>query len=129
MKNDCKPIKLIVSQKGTKEKGGNKVKIFYSGIFMNQEQLKEEGKQYPIKIEYYKKINEDEFLKKENAIYGIQVIKTEYIPEKTKTEEKDIPYLTNDEEKVEKVLQILKNNEVTPICVEEIISDIRNQMF
>lgn len=96
---------------------------------MNQEQLREEGKKYPIKIEYYKKINEDEFLKKEKAIYGIQVIKTEYMPENIKTEEKEIPYVTNDEQKVEKVLQILKNNEVTPICVEEIISDIRNQMF
>lgn len=105
------------------------MKIFFGGTFINRAQLKEEGKEYPIKIEYYKKINEDELVKSNNAKYGIYVVKTEYIPDNIKTEDKEIKYLTNDEQKVEKILDIFKRNEVTPVIMEDIINDLKNQMF
>ena len=105
------------------------MKIFFGGAFINRAQLKEEGKEYPIKIEYYKKINEDELVKSNNAKYGIYIVKTEYIPNNIKTEDKEIKYLTNDEQKVEKILDIFKRNEVTPIIIEDVINDLKNQMF
>lgn len=84
------------------------MKTFFGGTFINQEKLKEEGKEYPIKIEYYKKINEDELIKLNKSKYGIYIVKTEYKSEKVNTEDKEIKYLTNDEQKVEEVLDFLR---------------------
>ena len=36
------------------------LKTFFDGVFISKENLKEAGIKYPIKLEYYKQINEDE---------------------------------------------------------------------
>ena len=100
------------------------MKIFYTSTFIKKEELEEVGINYPIKLEYYKIINEDEIMKGEKARFGIKVIKTEYINNNTKTEEKEITYLSNDEKRIEEILNIFKENEVTPISVEDIIYDL-----
>ncbi len=100
------------------------MKIFYTSTFMKTEELKEAGINYPIKLEYYKIINEDEIMKGEKARFGIKVIKTEYINNDIKIEEKEITYLSNDEKKIEEILTLFKENEVTPISVEDIIYDL-----
>lgn len=105
------------------------MKTFFGGTFINQEKLKEEGKEYPIKIEYYKKINEDELIKLNKSKYGIYIVKTEYKSEKVNTEDKEIKYLTNDEQKVEEVLDFFKKHEVTPIIAEDVIEDLKYQLF
>ncbi len=105
------------------------MKTFFGGIFIEKKKLEEEGIKYPIKLEYYKRINEDEYINKEKSKYGISVVKTEYLPENTKVEKKEIKYLTNDEEKIEKVLKIFKDNEVTPIGVEDVMSDLYRKIF
>ena len=51
--------------------------IFFGGKFIKKEELKEAGIEYPIKLEYYKIINEDEFVNKTNEKYGIKIVKTE----------------------------------------------------
>lgn len=99
------------------------MKTFFGSVFMKKEDLKEAGIDYPIKVEYYKRINEDEIIKKNNPRYGISVVKTEYIQDNIKIEHKEIPYITNDESKIDKILKIFKENEVTPIAAEEIICD------
>ena len=38
------------------------VKNFFGSIFINRDELKEAGIDYPIKVEYYKITNEDEKL-------------------------------------------------------------------
>ena len=99
------------------------MKTFYSSTFIKKEELQEEGITYPIKLEYYKIINEDEIMKGEKARFGIKVVKTEY-REKPKVEEKEITYLSNDEKKIEEILTLFKENEVTPISVEDIVYDL-----
>ena len=99
------------------------MKIFYTSTFIKKEELEEVGINYPIKLEYYKIINEDEIMKGEKARFAIKVIKTEYRNDETKTEEKEITYLSNDEKKIEEILTLFKENEVTPISVEDIIYD------
>lgn len=99
------------------------MKIFFSSIFMQQEKLKEEGINHPIKLEYYKIINEDEIVKSKNAKFGINVVKTEYKENRTKVENKKIQYLSSDENKIEKILNVFKQNEVTPVIVEDILND------
>lgn len=98
------------------------MKTFYGSTFIKKEELEEEGISYPIKLEYYKIINEDEITRGEKSRFGIKVIKTEY-REEPKVEEKEVRYLSNDEKRIEEILEIFKRNEVTPISVEEIISD------
>ena len=107
-----------------KRERGKQLKIFYTSTFIKKEKLEEAGISYPIKLEYYKIINEDEIMKGEKARFGIKVIKTEYRNNNTKIEEKEITYLSNDEKKIEKILNIFKENEVTPISVEDIIYDL-----
>ena len=95
------------------------MKKFFGGTFIEKEKLKEAGIEHPIKLEYYKIINEDE----SNNKYGVNIVKTEYIDNDIKVEEKTIEYLSNNEQKVNDILTILKENEVTPICVQDIICD------
>ena len=80
--------------------GESILKIFYGSKFIEKEKLEEAGINYPIKVEYYKMINEDEIIHKNNPKFGIKVIKTEYQKEEVKSEEKEIKFLSNDEKQV-----------------------------
>ena len=102
---------------------------FFGSIFIEKEKLREAGVEHPIKLEYYKIINEDEFINRDNAKYGIKIVKTEYIKNNTKIEDKTIRYLSNNEQRVEDILNVLKENEVTPVCVEDIISDFSKELY
>ena len=53
------------------------MKTFFGSIFIEKEKLQEAGVKYPIKLEYYKIINEDEFINKNNAKYGIKEVLNE----------------------------------------------------
>ena len=54
------------------------MKNFFGSIFINRDELLEAGINYPIKVEYYKIIDENKREKENKLIYGIQIIKTEY---------------------------------------------------
>lgn len=98
------------------------MKNFFGSIFINRDELLEAGINYPIKVEYYKITNE---LEKENKLlYGIQVIKTEY-KDKIGVEQNRIEHITNDESEITKMLSLIKENEVTPIGLEDVIIEIK----
>ena len=103
--------------------------IFFGGTFIKKEELQEAGIEYPIKLEYYKIINEDEFIKNSNAKYGIKVVKTEYLDNDANIEEEKIKHLSNSEQRIDEILNILKQNEVTPIATKDVISDISKNDF
>lgn len=105
------------------------MKIFFGSTFIKKEILKEAGIYYPIKLEYYKIINEDEMIKREKPRFGIGIVKTEYIEKDIKVENKIIKYLSNDEKRIEEILKIFKENEVTPIGVNDIINDLSKQVI
>lgn len=98
------------------------MKNFFGSIFINRDELLEAGINYPIKVEYYKIINEPE--KENKLLYGIQVIKTEY-KEKIGVEQNRIEHITNDESEITKILSLIKENEVTPIGLEDVIIEIK----
>ena len=104
------------------KKGDIKLKTFFGGIFIKKEKLQEAGIYHPIKLEYYKNINEDD-ITNNKAKFGISIIKTEYINENTKVEEKHIRYLTNDERQANNILKLFKDNEVTPIGADDVIQE------
>jgi len=98
------------------------LKNFFGSIFINRDKLSEAGINYPIKVEYYKITDEE---KRENKlIYGIQVIKTEY-REKIGVEQNKMEHLTNDENEINQILGLIKENEVTPIGLEDVIIEIK----
>ena len=105
------------------------MRTFFSSTFIKKETLKEAGIEHPIKLEYYKLINEDEMIKQEKAKFGISIVKTEYQKEEVKIENKKIQYVSNDEKKIEEILNILKENEVTPVAVDDILSDFSKKMI
>ena len=102
------------------------MKNFFGSIFINRDELREAGIDYPIKVEYYKITNEEEKIKQNKLIYGIQVIKTEY-KDKIGVEQEKIEHITNDEKEITQILGIMKENEVTPIGLEDVILEIKNR--
>ena len=105
------------------------MKTFFGSVFIKKEILEEAWIKHPIKLEYYKRINEDEIKTFEKPKYGIQIIKTEYRPDCTKVENKSIKYVTNDEIEANQILNIFKENQVTPINSEEVIMDLFRKKF
>ena len=103
-------------------------KRFYGGTFINKEELMANGIFHPIKLEYYKtiKINKD-FLNTNGDTYGIQIVKTEYIDKTVKIETKEINYKIKNDQKIDEILEILKNNQVTPTVAGEIVEDLLKQ--
>ena len=107
------------------------MKTFFDGIFISKEHLEEAGIKYPIKLEYYK-IARDENVKNTNQVketentkgkYGIEVVKTEYLDGNVKT--KEVSDITNDINEADRILTLLRNNEVTPIGVEDVLEDLQ----
>ena len=96
------------------------MKTFFGGVFMDKDELRREGILYPIKLEYYK-IKD---LKSKNDIFGVEIVKTEYLNEEVKVERASIDKLTNDENIENSILSILKRNEVTPISLKDVIQDL-----
>lgn len=103
------------------------MKVFYGGSFIADSALEEVGIKHPIKLEYYKVINEDELIKKEKEIYGIKIIKTEYKKDDIQVEEKEMKYLSNDEIKINKMLNLFQEHTVTPISATDIAEDLLKQ--
>ena len=91
------------------------MKTFFGGIFIETKKLKEEGVEYPIKVEYYKIEEENKF--------GIEIIKKEYKEQKIDIEKQELKSLSKDECKINRMLELFKKNEVTPISAPEIIED------
>lgn len=100
------------------------MKNFFGSIFINRDELLEAGINYPIKVEYYRITDEDKRENKNEPIYGIQIIKTEY-RDKIGVEQNKIEHLTNDEKEITRMLGIVKENEVTPIGLEDVIIEIK----
>ena len=105
------------------------MKTFFDGIFVSKEHLDEAGVKYPIKLEYYK-IARDENKKESQSIeenenkYGIEIVKTEYIEGNVRVESKEINNVVNNVKDQEKILELLRNNEVTPVGVEDVLEDL-----
>ena len=100
------------------------MKNFFGSIFINRDELLEAGIHYPIKVEYYRITDEDKRENKNKPIYGIQIIKTEY-RDKIGVEQNKIENITNNESEITQILSLVKENEVTPVGLEDVIIEIK----
>ena len=101
------------------------MKCFYGGTFMSKDELSNVGINYPIKLEYYK-TKAEENININNTFYGIEVIKTEYA-EEVRVETVELENITEEERKLEQVLDLMKSNKVTPIAAEYVLEDFIEQ--
>lgn len=97
------------------------MKTFYGDTYINEEELRKIGINYPIKIEYYKTYKQDEI---ENTIYGIEIVKRSYLEGNTNIEKRTIKNVNKNDHIINKILKILKENAVTPISAQEVIDDL-----
>ena len=102
------------------------MKKFYGGKFLDKLKLEEQGIFYPIKLEYYKRIEEESKTKQKS--FGISIVKTEYIKDNVKIETKEVKNLSNDERKIEKLLSMFKEFDVTPVSVDYLINDLKSNI-
>lgn len=100
------------------------MRTFYGDTFMDKAELEREGIYYPIKLDYYKMEQQTSQANEKVMKYGIEVVKTKYVNEEEIKENEVISYITNDEKDVEKILDIMKINKVTPIIAPYIVEDL-----
>lgn len=74
-----------------------------------------------IELEYYETSN---LVEENGRKYGIEVVKKEEGNKKFNIESKVVNNISNEEKHINNLLQILMLNKVTPITVDDIISDI-----
>lgn len=90
---------------------------FFGSTFIKQEALEEARIDYPIKLEYYKIINERE-------AFGIEIVKKEYRKEGTKVDNEQKENVTDDEKEIDGILKTLERNQVTPAGLEDAIKEL-----
>lgn len=98
------------------------MKTFFDRIFIDKNRLLEEGIKYPVKIEYYKTITGKENV--ENK-YGIEIVKTEYKEGNVNVEKEEVLEVTNNSNEADKILTLLRDNEVTPIAIQDVLYELR----
>ena len=97
---------------------------------MSRDELANIGVEYPIKLEYYKtQTNEEDVKNQKDIKYGIEVIKTSYIDETVSIEKRSIPEIIRDEMKINRILDKLKENKVTPVSAEYVIEDLLKEGY
>lgn len=97
------------------------MKKLFAEIILNKDELKESNCNR-IELEYYKISRKERKISKAN-VYGIEVVKREYKKDKKLKEKSRIKDLTNDEKNVNRLLQLLKRNKVTPMSLKEVIEE------
>lgn len=97
------------------------MRTLYGDTYINEEELRKIGINYPIKLEYYKTYRNKST---ENVEYGIEIIKRSYLGGVINIERSTIKNVNTDDSIVNKILKILKENEVTPISAKEVVHDL-----
>ena len=97
------------------------MKLFYDGIFVDEKEERDDGKQYPMKLEYYKTIVSGEY---DEERYGIAIVKTEFIESKVNIESNKLDNITSNVAEADKILSILRNNKVTPIGMQDVLEEL-----
>ncbi len=93
---------------------------FYADVILNKEELKESDSNR-IELEYYKIAKN---IKKNQRTYGVEIVKTEYFNDKKLKESENIYNVTSNEGVIDNLLSILKENQVTPIGLNDVVDEI-----
>lgn len=100
------------------------MKNFFSSTFMEEKSLSEVGIYHPIKLEYYKTMNEQKTTDEPKPKFGIKIVKKAYTGEGTKVEEEEVEGISDDEKEVEEILRKLERNQATPVILKDVMKDL-----
>ena len=93
---------------------------FYADVILNKDELKESDSNR-IELEYYKIAKN---IKKGQRTYGVEIVKTEYFNDKKLKESENIYNVTNNESVIDNLLSMLKENQVTPVGLNDVVDEI-----
>lgn len=96
-------------------------KSFFGRTVIDSSDSEELNDNEKIELEYYETHN---LAEKEERKYGIEVVKKKDKNEKFNIESKIVNNISSEEKVINRLLEILMINKVTPITVDDIISDI-----
>ncbi len=97
------------------------MRALYGDTYIDEKELRKIGINYPIKLEYYITCRNSST---HNIKYGIEIVKRSYLGEVTSIEKSTINNINTNNNIVNNILKILKENAVTPISAKEIVQDL-----
>ena len=96
------------------------MKYLHGVKYIEKELLDKNNIIHPIKLENYK-------VKELGSMYGIEIVKTEYLYDGLVKESKMVKGVTNNKCELHQIIEKLKRGTVTPITAEEIIEEIKQE--
>lgn len=99
------------------------LKKLYGTTVIDSSDSEDDGIEGQIELEYYKTKNGLVVLEDKKP-YGIEIIKKKKENEQLNIEAKVINNMFDEETKINKLLDLLIKNKVTPISVEDILADL-----
>lgn len=101
----------------------NNIKELYGEAIIDSRDSEELNIGERIKLEYYKAISKL-FANGNRETYGIGIVKKYKDTKKEKIESREINNILLEEKQTEKLLKILINNKVTPIALDDVLTDL-----
>ena len=100
-------------------------KIFYGKTFLETNDIRGTNVKNRIELEYYRIKKKKHHLLKENTeTYGIEVVKKEYNGHIINIEKEKVDKISNKKANIDSILNILKEFQVTPIALKDVIEDM-----
>lgn len=101
----------------------NNIKELYGEAIIDSRDSEELNIGERIKLEYYKTISKL-FANGNRETYGTGIVKKYKDTKKEKIESREINNILLEEKQTEKLLKILINNKVTPIALDDVLTDL-----
>lgn len=98
-------------------------KIFYGGTTFNEIDLTERNNKNNVELEYYK-IKEEISKDQLKSVFGVEIIKKEYWGDQVTEEAKTVEHIAEKEENANQIIGKLCSNKVTPVSLEDVITDL-----
>lgn len=98
--------------------------IYCGATLLDETDLVETKSDNKIILEYYGTKKHSVEKAKLKTFYGITVVKKEYKKDKIKCEKNSINKISTDENKIRNIIETLKTNKVTPIGLNDVVTDI-----
>ena len=91
---------------------------YYGAAVLNEAGINE------VVLEYYKSKKYTFRKAKLKTYYGITIVKREYKKDKVNLEKNTVKQISTNENKIKKLLEVLKTYKVTPIALNDVLTDL-----
>lgn len=98
--------------------------VYYGAILLGEQDLVETNTKNKIELEYYGTEEHSIQDAKDQTFYGISIVKKEYEKDEIKFEKNHIGKISTSKRKIEEIIGTLKNYQVTPVALEDVITDL-----